>query len=96
MKTVASVEDIRAEMQRRIDISTWVSGYCAGCPAPLPYRILDDGIANWTANVGATAKLGCEGLILEIIAEVRRDYDLPPQPLGDAIAHLLSGPKSPF
>lgn len=96
MKVVASIEDIRAEMQGRIETSTWGRGYCADCSAPFPYRILYDGIANWTANVAATAKPGCESLLLEITASVRRDYDLPPQPLSDAIVQLLSGWKSPF
>ena len=94
MKTIASIEDIRAEMQRRIDASTWGRGYCAGCPAPLPYRSLDDGVANWSTNVAAAARPGCEGFLLEIIAGLRRDYDLPPQPLDDAVASLLSDRKS--
>ena len=96
MKAVASIEDIRAEIQRRINTSTWGKGYCADCSAPIPYRILDDGIANWAANVAATPKPGCEGFLLEIIASVRRDYDLPAQPLKEAIADLLSSRKSPF
>jgi hypothetical protein len=93
MKTIASVEDIRAEMQRRIKTSTWGKGYYADCSAPFPYRIPHDGIANWTANVSATAKPGCEGFLLETIATMRRDYDLPPQPLSDVVAHLMSWRK---
>jgi hypothetical protein len=96
MKTIASIEDIHAEMQRRIDASTWGRGYCSGCPAPLPYRIFDDGVANWSTNVAAAARPGCEGFLLEIIAGVRVDYDLPPQALEDTVADLLSGRKSPF
>jgi hypothetical protein len=95
MKTVASIEDIRAEIQRRIDIGTWGRGWCSGCLAPFPYRILHDGIANWTAHV-ATAKAGCEGFILEVVASVRKEYDLPPQPFGEAVRDLFSGRKPPF
>jgi len=93
MNVVASIDDIRAEMQRRIDASTWGSGFCRLCPAPSPYRILNDGIANWTAHVAATAKPGCEGYLLEIVALVRRDYDLPPQSLSEAITEALHGRK---
>jgi hypothetical protein len=46
MKTVASIEEIRAEIELRIDTSTWGRGYCVGCPAPLPYRIVHEGIAK--------------------------------------------------
>ena len=94
MKTVAAIEDIRAEMQRRINVSTWGRGYCAECAAPPPYRIPHDGVANWTANVAATTKRGCEGFLLEIIASMRHDYDLPPQMLRDVISHLIGGSKS--
>jgi len=67
MKTIGSVEDIRAEIQRRIDTSNWARGYCADCEAPFPYRVPDDGIANWMANVAPTAKPGCEGFLLNIL-----------------------------
>jgi hypothetical protein len=92
MKIIASIEDIRTELQRRIYVSTWGNGYCTDCTAPFPYRILHDGIANWTANVAATGS-GCEGCLLEIIETMRREYDLPPQPLSGAIARLLSWRK---
>lgn len=96
MKTIASIEEIRAEIQRRITCSEWAGGYGADCEAPTPRRIARDGIANWTAHVAPTAKRGCEGFLLDIVASVRRDYDLSPQPLTEAIADLLSGRKSPF
>jgi hypothetical protein len=91
MKIVASVEGIRAEMQRRINTSTWGKGYCADCSAPFPYRIPHDGIANWAANVAAMAKPGCEGFLLDVIASVREEYDLPSQSLGAVITDLLAG-----
>ena len=96
MKTIATIEEIRTEIQRRINRSAWANGYCAGCTAPVPWRIPHDGIANWMAHAGATERPGCEGFILEVIAAVRKDYDLPPQPLNVAIARLLSSRKSSF
>ena len=96
MKTLASIEEIQTEIQRRIDRSTWANGYCAGCSAPVPWRIPHDGIANWTAHAGSTERPGCEGFILEVIAAVRQDYDLPPQPLSAAIERLLAARKSPL
>lgn len=91
MKTIASIEDIRAEMQRRINTSTWGKGYCADCSAPFPYRIPYDGIANWAANVATTAKPGCEGFLLDVIASVRDEHDLPSQSLGAVITDLFAG-----
>jgi hypothetical protein len=96
MKRVASAKEIRAEIQRRIDTSEWAAGFNPPCVAPMPYRITYDGISNWMANVGAMATPGCEGFVLDIVASLRQEYDLPPQTLRDTIAHLLSSRKSPF
>lgn len=96
MKVIASIEEIRAEMQRRIDAAKWAGGYCAGCQAPVPWRIPHDGFANWTADVAPTEKRGCEGFVLGVVAAVRRDYDLPAQPLMEAISPLLIGREGPF
>jgi hypothetical protein len=93
MKIVTSIEGIRAELQRRMDLSTWVPGYHSGCLAPSPYRIADDGVANWIANVSSISKPGCEGFILHILSSVRRDYDLPTQSLEQAVTELLYNRK---
>jgi hypothetical protein len=93
MKKLASVEAIQAEIQRRIRESKWAHGYCADCDAPIPYRIPHDGTANWTANVAATAKRGCEGLLLEMVASARGEYDLEPQSLTSLIERLLRDPR---
>lgn len=89
MKKLGSVEEIRAEIQRRIRESTWASGFCADCAAPTPYPIPHDGIANWIAHAAATAKPGCEGFLLGIVAAVRQEYDLRPKSLASAIELLL-------
>jgi hypothetical protein len=96
MKTIASIDEIHVEMRRRIVASKWANGYCAGCDAPLPMRISHDGVANWIAPVTAGAIRGCEGFLLDIVASVRQDYDLPAQPLTETVGELLSARKSPF
>jgi hypothetical protein len=96
MKTIASIDQIRAEIGRRIVASKWANGYCGGCDAPFPLRILDDGVANWIAPVPAGATRGCEGFLLDVVASVRRDYDLPAQSLTETVKELLSARKSPF
>lgn len=85
MKRHSSLTEIRAEMQRRIDSSEWAAGHCSGCPAPAPYRIPNDGLANWTANIAATPTPGGESLILRVVAETRSEFDLPAESLKDAI-----------
>jgi hypothetical protein len=95
MKIVASHEEIRTEIGRRILASKWANGYCRGCEAPLPERIQHDGIANWIAPV-AVAMRGCEGFLFDMVASVRLDYDLPVQPWAEAVRDLLSARKSPF
>jgi hypothetical protein len=96
MKTIASLEEIRAEIRRRIVASKWANGYFGGCEAPILSRIQHDGIANWIAPVPAAAIRGCEGFVLDIVALVRQDYDLPAQSLTDTVRELLGARKSPF
>jgi hypothetical protein len=96
MKTIAGTKAITAEIQRRIAISAFANGYCAKCSVPPLYRIEHDGCANWAAEIASTALRGCEGFLLGIIADVRRDYDLPPESTSDVVKHLLNGRKQPF
>jgi hypothetical protein len=96
MKTIASLDEIHAEIRRRIAASEWADGYCRDCEAPLPMRILHDGVANWIAPVPAGAIRGCEGFLLDVVASVRHDYDLPAQSMTDTVRELLSARKSPF
>jgi hypothetical protein len=78
MKIIASEEQIAAEIQHRIAVSTFANGYCAKCTAPKPYRIKHDGCANWSVDIPPAELRGCEGFVLSIVASVRRDYDLRP------------------
>lgn len=96
MKKIGSIDAIRAEIRRKINTSKWANGYCAGCEAPLPLRIQHDGVANWIAPVPAGALRGCEGFLLDVVASVRHEYDLPPQSLAEIVKELHSVRKSPF
>ena len=89
MKRHCTPEEIRAEMQRRIETSTWASGYCRDCSAPTPYRIPYDGISNWTATVASAAKPGCETCLFDIVAALRKECDLNPESLTESIDRLL-------
>ena len=88
MKRQWTLEEIRAEIQRRIEASDWAHGHCRDCTAPEPYRIPHDGIANWT--VALAAKPGCEGFLLDIVAAVRRECDLKPETLSEVVDRLLA------
>lgn len=90
MKKQCTLEEIRAELQRRIAASGWANGYCRDCAAPTPYRIPHDGIADWTATVASTAKPGCEGFLLSIVAAVRAECDLKPESLAESVDRLLN------
>ena len=89
MKRQCTLEEIRAEMQRRIEASDWAGGYCRDCAAPTPYRIPFDGVSNWTATVASAAKPGCEGCLLDIVAVLRKECDLKPEPLTENIERVL-------
>jgi hypothetical protein len=96
MRTIAGAEAITAEIQRRKASSLFANGYCGKCAVSPLYRIEHDGCANWAAEIASTALRGCEGFLLGIIAEVRREYDLPPESTSEVVKHLLNGRKQPF
>jgi hypothetical protein len=87
MKRLCTLEEIKAEIQRRIEENDWANGFCRDCTAPEPYRIPHDGIANWAAAVAG--KPGCEGFLLDIVAAVRKERDLKQQTLSEAVDRLL-------
>jgi hypothetical protein len=89
MKRQCTLEEIHAEMQRRIDASSWAHGYCRDCIAPTPYRIPFDGVSNWTATVASTAKPGCESFLLEIVAVLRTECELEPETVSQSVERLL-------
>jgi hypothetical protein len=89
MKRLCALEDIHAEMQRRIEASDWANGFCRDCVAPSPYRIPHDGVSNWTATVASSAKPGCEGFVFGIIAGLRDECELKPESLAESVERLL-------
>jgi hypothetical protein len=88
MKRQCTLKEIHAEIQRRIAMSNRADGFCRDCTAPEPYRIPHDGTSNWTAAV--TAKPGCEGFMLDIIAALREECELIPESLSEAVERLLA------
>lgn len=52
--------------------------------------------SNWIAYAASTARPGCEGFVLDIVALVRQDYDLPAQQLLEAVTRLVSGRNLPL
>lgn len=96
MKAIASEQQIAAEIQRRITVSTFANGYCAKCTAPKPYRIKNDGCANWSADIPATELRGCEGFVLSIVASVRHDHDPAAQSTPEVVRHLYRSRNQPF
>ena len=89
MKRQCTLEEIHAEMQRRIETSGWAHGHCRDCTAPTPYRIPFDGVSNWAATVASTAKPGCEGFIFAIVAALRAECDLKPETISESIGRQL-------
>jgi len=89
MKRRCTLDEIHAELRRRIKEKEWASGYCRDCEAPTPYRIPHDGYSNWTVSF-ASAKPGCEGFLLDLVAALREECELKPEHLGDAIQRLLT------
>ena len=87
MKRQCTLEEIHAEIQRRIEASNWADGFCRDCIAPEPYRVPHDGISNWTA--AAATKAGCEGFLFDIIAALREECELRPESLSEAVERLL-------
>ena len=77
--------------RRRIAVSPFANGYCAKCSVPPLYRIEHDGCANWAAAIASTELRGCEGFLLGIVADVRREYDLPSESTSEVVKHLLNG-----
>lgn len=47
-------------------------------------------------QLGATAKGGCEGFVLDVVAIVRGEYNLPRQTISEEVNKLFSGIKPTF
>lgn len=76
-KRLATAEEIRAEIQRRIEASDEMDSDCRNCgaPTPVPLRVPDQG-CNWTILSYPKMIPGWDGVVRKILAEVMREYDL--------------------
>jgi hypothetical protein len=79
-KKRASADEIRAEIQRRIEASDALGGDCRESKAPTPMLAdpaQNDG-CNWTINIVPSYIPGCTGVVAEIVRQVMAEYDLAP------------------
>lgn len=77
-KIKATKEDIRQEIQRRIENSNELDGDCNDCGAPTPIfadPTRNEG-CNWTVNVLPRTAPECTGFVKVIIKAVMAEYDL--------------------
>lgn len=77
-KITGTVEQIRAEIARRIRESDSLDGDCQECGAPTPRRVdpvTNDG-CNWVVDVFPGVSHGCLDFVKAITLQVMREYDL--------------------
>lgn len=77
-KIKATADDIRKEIQRRIETSTELDGDCKDCLAPSPIRIdpNENEGCNWTVNVFPSCTPGCLDFVKNITRAVMKEYEL--------------------
>lgn len=77
-KAIATAEQIRDEIRRRIQADMSMMGKCVGCGAPLPVRLAErrgDGV-NWTIESFPALEPGCAAFMMRVLSSVMNDYDL--------------------
>jgi hypothetical protein len=77
-RRLATRDEIRAEMQRRIDASTDMDGDCRECGAPGINIILEpekNGGCNWSPSAYRGPR-ECAAVIVRIVAEVQALYNV--------------------
>lgn len=76
-RQVLTVEELQAEMQRRIDASDYLDGDCKECGAPGIYFLQepDENGCNWSPNVYRGPR-ECAPMIRRIVEEVQRLYNV--------------------
>mgnify|MGYP006872416305 CR=1 FL=1 len=74
----ATSEEIRLEIQRRIDISTQLDGDCKDCRAPSPRSTDPDtnNGCNWTVDVFPGVIPGCLDFVKNVTRTVMAEYEL--------------------
>ena len=77
-KIKAAADDIRREIQRRIDSSTELDGDCKDCRAPTP-RFTDPDSnygCNWTVDVFPGVIPGCLDFVKGVTRKIMAEYEL--------------------
>jgi hypothetical protein len=80
-RTVATAEQIRAEITRRIAARAAIEGKCADCaaPTPVPIELRGDGV-NWSIEHFPSLPDGCVPFMMSVLNSVMRDYELADGP----------------
>jgi hypothetical protein len=76
-RQLASIEQIQAEMQRRIDTSTDLDGDCRECGAPGIYVLvdLDEHGCNWSPS-SYRGPQECQRVIARIVRDVQALFNV--------------------
>jgi hypothetical protein len=78
LKKQATAEEIRTDLQERIDRFIARDPKFAGCaaPTPRPVALLRDGAPNWTIDGFSALAPGCFTALVKIVDQARLEYDL--------------------
>ncbi len=74
MKKIATAEEIRAEIARRIAADP--TGLCRDCVAPTPVPIERRDGVNWSVDHFPKLVPGCTVFIMRILSHMMETYDL--------------------
>ncbi|AOZ04347.1 hypothetical protein BKK81_33820 (plasmid) [Cupriavidus sp. USMAHM13] len=78
IKNIASAEQIRNEIQRRLQENADLGDACRDCTVPLPARTdpASNGGCNWSINSFPGMAAACLPAAMAVTREVMREYDL--------------------
>jgi hypothetical protein len=78
LKKRATADEIRADLQERIDRCIARDPKFTGCEAPFPRAVAPkhDGAPNWTIDGFYALAPGCFTALVKIVDQARLEYDL--------------------
>jgi|GEM_PF-4660825 hypothetical protein len=78
IKNIGSAEQIRDEIQRRLQENTDLGDACRDCPVPLPLRTdpASNGGCNWSIATFPGIAAACLPAAMAVTREVMREYEL--------------------
>ncbi len=78
VKKQATADEIRADLQERIDRHVARDARFQGCeaPVPRPVQALEDGAPNWTIDGFTALAPGCFTALVKIVDQARLEYEL--------------------